>query len=142
MRKFSLILAAALAVTGAMVGGRAQAAVAINPSALRVTADDLVGLQKVQFFWGGHQYCWYDGGWRGPGWYWCGYSWRRGFGWGGPVGWRGWRRPAIRPGRRFNRPGRPGRPGFNRPGRGRPGAGRPGRGRPGGGGGGGRRGRR
>ena len=44
------------------------------------------------YFWGGRDYCWYDGGWHGPGWYWCGYAWRRGFGWGGPHGWRGWAR--------------------------------------------------
>lgn len=44
----------------------------------------------VFYWWGGHRYCWYDGGWRGPGWYWCGSPWRRGFGWGGPWGWHGW----------------------------------------------------
>ena len=41
------------------------------------------------FFWSGHRYCWYDSGWRGPGWYWCGYAWHRGYGWGGGYGWRG-----------------------------------------------------
>jgi hypothetical protein len=41
-------------------------------------------------YWGGRNYCWYPGGWRGPGYYWCGYAWRRGYGWGGPVGWHGW----------------------------------------------------
>src|SRR4051812_37087493 len=35
-------------------------------------------------------YCWYNEGWRGPGWYWCGYEWNSGFGWGGPYGWLGW----------------------------------------------------
>jgi len=30
------------------------------------------------YFWGGRHYCWYGGGWRGPGFYWCGYAWRRG----------------------------------------------------------------
>ena len=44
------------------------------------------------YFYDGRRYCWYDGGWHGPGWYWCGYAWRRGFGWGGPHGWRGWAR--------------------------------------------------
>src|SRR5271168_421292 len=47
-------------------------------------------LDKVQYFWGGRNYCWYDGGWQGPGWYWCGYAWRRGFGWGGGYGWHSW----------------------------------------------------
>jgi hypothetical protein len=47
--------------------------------------------QDAQYVWAGRSYCWYPGGWHGPGYYWCGYSWRRGFGWGGPVGWNGWR---------------------------------------------------
>nr|MEA2797243.1 hypothetical protein [Phenylobacterium sp.] len=42
------------------------------------------------YFFGGRQYCWYDSAWSGPGWYWCGYEWRNGFGWGGPRGWHGW----------------------------------------------------
>ena len=29
-------------------------------------------------------------GWNGPGWYWCGYAWRRGYGWGGGYGYHGW----------------------------------------------------
>lgn len=47
-------------------------------------------LETVQYFWGGRRYCWYPGGWHGPGWYWCGYAWRRGWGWGGGPGWHGW----------------------------------------------------
>jgi hypothetical protein len=47
-------------------------------------------LEKTQYFYGGRNYCWYAGGWRGAGYYWCGYAWRRGLGWGGPIGWRGW----------------------------------------------------
>ena len=54
------------------------------------SASDRPALDPVQFFWGGRNYCWYDGGWHGPGWYWCGYPWRRGYGWGGPYGWHGW----------------------------------------------------
>ena len=42
------------------------------------------------YVWEGRRYCWYDDGWNGPGWYWCGYPWRRGFGWGGPWEWNGW----------------------------------------------------
>jgi len=137
MRKFSLTLFATLAVMGAMIGGRAHAAL-IDPSGLRVAADELTAVETVQFFWGGHRYCWYPTGWRGPGWYRCGFRWRRGSGWGGPAGWHGWRRPGVnRPG--INRPG-PNRPGVNRPGANRPGGGGGGGpgggGRPGGGGGG------
>jgi len=52
---------------------------------------DLGLLQKTQYWlWGGRNYCWYDFGWHGPGFYWCGYATRRGYGWGGPIGWRGW----------------------------------------------------
>ena len=43
----------------------------------------------VQFLFGGRQYCWYEYGWQGPGWYWCGYERRRGYGWGGGYGWHG-----------------------------------------------------
>ncbi|WP_412772788.1 hypothetical protein [Nitrobacter sp.] len=49
-------------------------------------------IQPVQFFYGGRNYCWYDDGWRGPGFYWCGYAFRRGLGWGGGAGWHGWHR--------------------------------------------------
>jgi hypothetical protein len=51
---------------------------------------DMPTLDRVQFIYLGRNYCWYDGGWRGPGFYWCGYAWRQGFGWGGGWGWRGW----------------------------------------------------
>jgi hypothetical protein len=46
--------------------------------------------QAQPFVFEGHSYCWSDDGWRGPGWYRCGYEFRRGLGWGGPRGWRGW----------------------------------------------------
>ena len=55
------------------------------------TAADPAIFDQVQYVWGGRRFCWYPGGWRGPGWYWCGYAWRRGFGWGGGYGWHGWR---------------------------------------------------
>jgi caspase domain-containing protein/ricin-type beta-trefoil lectin protein/endosialidase-like protein len=46
---------------------------------------------EAEYYWfEGHRYCWYDGGWRGPGWYWCGYSLNKGAGWGGPIGWHFW----------------------------------------------------
>jgi hypothetical protein len=52
-------------------------------------------LQKSQYVYLGHDWCWYDAAWRGPGFYWCGYAFRRGFGWGGPAGWRGWYGPGY-----------------------------------------------
>ena len=97
-------------------------------------------VEQAQFFFGGRNYCWYDDGWRGPGFYWCGYAWRRGLGWGGGYGWHGWHGGHRGHGHvGIGRPGRPvvGRP-VGRPGAGRPpGGGRPGGGRPGGGHGGG-----
>jgi len=49
-------------------------------------------LEDVQLYvFGGRNFCWYNSGWEGPGYYWCGYSWRRGLGWGGGFGWNGWR---------------------------------------------------
>jgi hypothetical protein len=49
-------------------------------------------LEDVQLYvFGGRNFCWYNMGWEGPGYYWCGYAWRRGLGWGGGFGWNGWR---------------------------------------------------
>jgi hypothetical protein len=42
------------------------------------------------FVYKGHKHCWYDQGWKGPGWYWCGYDKREGKGWGGGEGFQGW----------------------------------------------------
>lgn len=103
--------------------------------------------QDAQYLFGGRRYCFYPNGWRGPGFYWCGYNLRRGLGWGGPSGWRGWNGP-----RRVERPRierrmemqrnqrREMRAGPRGPGRG--GEGRGGEGRGGGGRGGGGRGDR
>jgi hypothetical protein len=82
-----LILGAAGAAS--LLGG----AVAANASPLLVRGVDEPGaavVEQAQYVYSGHNYCWYDGGWRGPGWYWCGYAGRRGLGWGGVAGWRGW----------------------------------------------------
>ena len=38
----------------------------------------------------GRRYCFYFDGWHGPGWYRCGFAWRRGLGWGGIYGWNSW----------------------------------------------------
>jgi hypothetical protein len=90
MRKLALGIAASTAM------------LAFAPLATAQTASDgrmifgveTVGLpsplQDVQFAFGGRNFCWYPGGWNGPGFYWCGYAYRRGFGWGGPAGWHGW----------------------------------------------------
>jgi hypothetical protein len=84
-------LALAISLVGSAAAAQAQP---LPASGLIFGVDrpsDRPPLDAVQFFWGGRNYCWYDGGWQGPGWYWCGYPWRRGYGWGGPYGWHGWR---------------------------------------------------
>lgn len=141
-----LALAATVAPVNSIFNTPSQASLIGGPAGLPLTIDVAPPIEDAQFAWGGRRYCWYFDGWRGPGWYWCGYHWRRGFGWGGPSGWHGWRHPPRRPGVRppgmhrppVNRPGvnRPGgnRPSVNRPGGNRRGVNRPGGNRPGGGG--------
>jgi hypothetical protein len=89
MRKLTLTLAAIALSAGVLAMSKADA----MPlgSALGNAADSLNVVEQTQFVWGGRNYCWYPDGWRGPGWYWCGYQLRRGLGWGGPLGWHGWR---------------------------------------------------
>ena len=47
-------------------------------------ATDLSSIKQAQFIFGGRNYCFYLDGWHRPGFYWCGYAYRRGLGWGGP----------------------------------------------------------
>ncbi|MDR3511739.1 MAG: hypothetical protein P4L73_08900 [Caulobacteraceae bacterium] len=137
MRNLSLGIAAAMVIASAAVPIETAQA---EPAGHLIFGVDRVGEApgptQVQYFWGGRNYCWYDGGWRGPGWYWCGYAWRRGHGWGGPYGWRGWHG-----GHGWHRGGRwhdggdhgrgPGGPGPGGPGPGGPGPGGHGPGGPG-----------
>jgi hypothetical protein len=91
------IYAAATALSLATLGAAAPAQALSLPAGLAAPSD----VQDAQFVFGGRNYCFYPNGWNGPGFYWCGYAWRRGFGWGGGRGWHGWdhRRPphAYRP---------------------------------------------
>jgi hypothetical protein len=92
MRNLLLAVAAATSVwTGPIAVSQAQ--VAPSPQLIFGVdnAADMPSLDRVQFFWGGRNFCWYEDAWRGPGWYWCGYAWHRGYGWGGPFGWHNWR---------------------------------------------------
>jgi hypothetical protein len=59
---------------------------------MRAAANSVGIVDEAQFVYEGRRHCFYPDGWHGPGWYWCGYNWRRGYGWGGPEGWHGWRR--------------------------------------------------
>lgn len=87
--RFWLSLTAAMGA-GAITMSTVQAAPAAISNGVRVAADSMNVVEKTQFVFGGRQYCWYANGWNGPGWYLCGYDWRRGFGYGGPMGWHNW----------------------------------------------------
>jgi|HubBroStandDraft_6_1064221.scaffolds.fasta_scaffold92614_3 hypothetical protein len=85
----TIALTAAIAL-GA--GSAAEAAIGDGVLGARQALANATQIENAQFIFGGQNYCWYDDGWRGPGWYWCGYANRSGLGWGGGVGWHGWRR--------------------------------------------------
>lgn len=89
---FGIAATAALATSGALVSGPVEAAIVSPPNSMRAISGDLNMLEPVQYMYGGQRHCWYPNGWHGPGWYWCGYAFRRGLGWGGGEGWQGWRR--------------------------------------------------
>ena len=93
MRRFIVTIAAAIVfVAGApIMGASVGAAPFVAPGAIRAATDSVNMVERVQFIWRDHNYCWYDDGWQGPGGYWCGYALRSGYGWGGGYGWHGWR---------------------------------------------------
>ena len=100
----------ALLASTAVMTARADAASAPNSNGIRAAIDALSVIDNVQvYYFDGRRYCWYDDGWQGPGWYWCGYGTRAGIGWGGFYGWNGWvvprsyRSMRIGPGYRFRR---------------------------------------
>ena len=107
MRRFLITIAAATTfVAGApIMGASVGAAPIVAPGAIRAATDSLKLTENVQFFWNGYDYCWYDDGWNGPGWYRCGMYLQSGIGWGGGYGWHNWRgghrggRAVIRGGR-------------------------------------------
>jgi len=62
----------ALLASTALMTVSANAAAVPNSSAIRGAIDSLSVVDNVQYYYGGRQYCWYDVGWQGPGFYWCG----------------------------------------------------------------------
>lgn len=88
MRKFMITLAAVATVAFAT----AEAGASPLGKSIGSAADRLSLIEQSQFVYLGRNYCFYDDGWNGPGWYWCGYRYRPGYGWGGGLGWRGWGR--------------------------------------------------
>ena len=86
-----IVMSATLLMAGGLSTGGSGAATIGDPQGIRAAIDELSISEQAQYRLGGRQYCFYVDGWRGPGWYWCGYQLRRGLGWGGPVGWNNWR---------------------------------------------------
>jgi len=89
--KFKIALATSIAV-GSLLAIGSSANATIAASGMSAAVDRLTLIDQVQFIYGGHKHCWYPDGWNGPGWYWCGYRLRKGRGWGGGEGYRGWKR--------------------------------------------------
>jgi hypothetical protein len=73
-------------------GSAAEAAIGDGVLGGRAPLANATQIENAQFLFGGRNYCWYDDGWQGPGWYWCGYANRTGLGFGGGEGFHGWRR--------------------------------------------------
>jgi hypothetical protein len=85
-------LALGLALAGGValpLGNVAEAAIGDGVAASHL-ATQILTVEKVQYVYGGQSYCWYGNGWRGPGYYYCGYAFRTGLGWGGGIGWNNW----------------------------------------------------
>jgi hypothetical protein len=91
MSRLKLVTAAMLGLSAGAISSEPASAGLGALEGLRAALEDMTVIENVQYVWRGRRYCWYDDGWRGPGWYQCGYHLRRGFGWGGPMGWQGWR---------------------------------------------------
>ena len=85
------LVAAMLMASSMLIVGRAQAAPISTADGTRTAADTLRLVERAQYVWNGRSYCWYDAGWKGPGWYVCSYGpWVSGLWWGGSSGWHNW----------------------------------------------------
>lgn len=93
----------ATAATLCIAGGVSQA-MPVTGGAVKDALDATNLVEKTAIYVvEGRRYCFYFNGWHGPGWYRCGFAYRRGFGWGGVYGWRDWEYgPAAR---RYGRSG-------------------------------------
>lgn len=86
MRALSLAAAA-----GALLAATPVSAAGIPPNRLADVSSDLVDQVALRvYIHEGRRYCFYFNGWHGPGWYRCGFAFRRGLGWGGVYGWNDW----------------------------------------------------
>jgi hypothetical protein len=95
----TLVRSLALALCfGLPIAGPANAAVMDGLNSAGPLAVHVAPVELAQYAYGGANYCWYPNGWRGPGWYQCGFAFRTGYGWGGGYGWNGWRGGGYRGG--------------------------------------------
>jgi hypothetical protein len=83
----SVGISVAFAVTS-FISGEAGAMPGGGPG--KAALEQIGVVEQAQYSYGGKDYCWYDDGWNGPGWYVCGQYTVRGVGWGGGSGWHGW----------------------------------------------------
>lgn len=73
------------------VAGRAETSLPPEPDGLLQGNEMMDVSAQVRIYrHRGVRFCFYPTGWHGPGWYRCGFAWRRGLGWGGVYGWNNW----------------------------------------------------
>src|ERR1041385_1770189 len=98
MRKTLLTIAAAIGLITTGSATHQASGMPLN-NGVSSAADEVAVVEKTQvYFYGGRRWCWYDDGWNGPGYYWCGQYLVPGLGWGGGLGWHGWGRGGFRGG--------------------------------------------
>ena len=114
-KTFNLGFAFAIAVlsSATFAMGTARATPLATAGKLGRAADRLSLVEQTQFIFEDKEYCWYESGWNGPGWYLCGYNMNRGSGYGGPSGWHDWDR--NHPPHRVHGPGSSHNPIVNQP---------------------------
>jgi hypothetical protein len=91
MKRVFVVVAAGAALATFATAAHAAALPGIGGLRAAIADAGLVEQAQVRVYvYGGRRYCFYFNGWRGPGWYRCGFAWRRGLGWGGVYGWNQW----------------------------------------------------
>ena len=75
-RKFAFSIAL-LAGAVSPIANPSQAAIGEGTIGAPLISVESVLIEQEQFVFDDQNYCWYDDGWQGPGWYWCGYAWDR-----------------------------------------------------------------
>lgn len=116
MKPFALAVTLAASLAGSALA-EAPHVQSLAPFSAAPAASLVTHAAYYPYHYAGHRYCWYDDAWRGPGWYLCGYAFRRGYGWGGVGGWRGWGHEEFRGGE-YRHGGWGDRGGYDRGGRG------------------------